>query len=121
MCPSILVRLIGAFRERSPDVQVSIVQRNTFEGTVAVLERAQLGIGYLGDGSKRQDGSARSWVRRDYSVSHRPRLITSVNGFSAKMETTRSPVANPLLFPSRPTDSAAVSSPSASDRRPTGR
>ena len=47
MCRALLARLIRAFRERFPKVQVSILQQNPCEKMSALLERVDLGMGYL--------------------------------------------------------------------------
>jgi DNA-binding transcriptional LysR family regulator len=63
MCPPLLARLIRAFRERFPNVQVSIIHQNNFEGIETILERAELGIGYLApESAKRSFGVLNSWV-----------------------------------------------------------
>ena len=49
ICPSLLARLIGAFHERFPKVEVSVLQQNNFKWIEAAQKRADLGIGFLSD------------------------------------------------------------------------
>jgi len=54
MCPSLLDHFAPRISRAISEVQVSIVQQNKFEHTETVLERAELGIGYLRGGPKRK-------------------------------------------------------------------
>jgi len=47
MCPSILAHLISVFRERHPEIEVSILQQNNFKWIGGAEKRAELEIGYL--------------------------------------------------------------------------
>jgi DNA-binding transcriptional LysR family regulator len=63
MCPSLVARLIRAFRERFPEVQVSIRQQNHCEKINVILERLDLGIDYLTAKSiARAGGTLANWV-----------------------------------------------------------
>src|SRR5258707_163142 len=63
MCPSLLARLICAFRERFPKVEVSILQQNNFNWIEAAQKRADLGIGYVATESRvRPIGTLKNWI-----------------------------------------------------------
>jgi DNA-binding transcriptional LysR family regulator len=47
MCPALLAQLISAFRERFPNVEVTILQQSSFRWIQAAQKRADLGIGYV--------------------------------------------------------------------------
>jgi DNA-binding transcriptional LysR family regulator len=60
LCPTLLAGLIRAYRERFSNVQVSVLQQHSLERIETVLERAQLGIGYLPAGPARHPDGALS-------------------------------------------------------------
>jgi DNA-binding transcriptional LysR family regulator len=63
MCPSYLAHLIRSFREHYPKVHVSIVQQRNVERIEDVLERAEIGIGYLpAEPGRDQSGRLKSCV-----------------------------------------------------------
>jgi DNA-binding transcriptional LysR family regulator len=63
MCPALLAQLISAFRQRFPNVEVSILQQSSFRWVQAAQKRADLGIGYLAAESRdRPLGTLKSWI-----------------------------------------------------------
>lgn len=63
MCPALLAQLISAFRERFPNVEVSILQQSSFKWIQTAQKRADLGIGYVAaESTGRPLGMLKSWI-----------------------------------------------------------